>query len=275
MGAFSSPAGSLPQLRPLSSAPAARASSRQRAAVVIALDIVDVHDARRACADLLHLRLPGRGLALPWMLADAGLDPRAAEPGHARAWKVCGLGLHPGPEREHVETVVPSAQRVERPHAVDDAVAGTDRKRRAVEQADARAAEHEEDLLFRGLPVERRRPLPGIDLDPFQADGPRPGRPAEIRPLPGDVARFAAVGRHLVPVGDHMPIMSRASAVRGRPTTSSPLFGSGCSRVSTAASRSSPRSSASSWARNLRPEPRHSGRAPRSGRAGREHALRP
>ena len=89
--------------------------------------------------------------------------------------------------------------------------------------------------------VKGRRPLAGIDPDPLEADRLRPGGLAEIRPLTADVAGFAPAALGLVPMGDHMPIMSRASAVRRRSTTSSVPFGVGrFSRASSSASRRRP-----------------------------------
>jgi hypothetical protein len=183
------------------------------------------------------------------MVAATGLDPRAAEPGDARAREVRRLRLGAGAESEDVEPLVTRAQSVELAHPVDDAVPLPDVERSVREQADAGSSEDEEDLLLRGLPVERCRPLARIDLDPLQPDRLRAGRPAEVGPLAGDVAGFSAVAPSFVPMGDHMPIMSRASAVRKRPTTSSvPFFAPSSSRGVASASRSKARSSTRSCA---------------------------
>ena len=45
--------------------------------------------------------------------------------------------------------------------------------------------------------------MPGIDLDPLQPDGDRPGGLAEVAPVAGQVAALAAVRLDVVPVGEH------------------------------------------------------------------------
>src|SRR5215207_3830421 len=143
---------------------------------------------------------------------------------------------------------------------VDDAVAGAHRERAVVEQADARAAEDVEDLLLRGLPVEWRRPLAGIDLDSVEADRLRPGGGAEPRQERAQMALLGSSALDLVPMGDHSPIMSRAAPCavarppppRHRPAAP-PLRLPARAR---AASRAAP------------PVTRRAGRARRSDRAG-------
>ncbi len=78
-------------------------------------------------------------------------------------------------------------------------------------------AEHPEDLLLGALEMERRRPHPGIDLDPLDADRSRRAS-GEAPPRARDVAALAAPGPHVVPVGDHVAIMSR-DRIAGRPGT--------------------------------------------------------
>ena len=212
---------------------------------------------------------------LPRAPRDGRLAPastqRATEPRDGGARQVCGLGPDRG-YRRRARRAQPSPARSE---CVSRGRGGrcsrrADLERRAVEQADARAVEDEEDLLLRGLPMERRRPAAGVDPDPVHADGLRAGSRAEIGPLARDVAGFRAAALDLVPVGDHMSIMSRAAPCRGaRPPP--PVARRAPARgLPASASRRSPRSSASS----------SPGAAPlrsscRSGRAGRARVFRP
>ncbi len=76
---------------------------------MVALDVVEVDDGGRPCADLRYLRFPCRCLPLPRMVAATRLDPRAAEPGHSRAREIRSLGLAACAEREHVEPLVAGA----------------------------------------------------------------------------------------------------------------------------------------------------------------------
>src|SRR4029453_17050751 len=82
---------------------------------------------------------------------------------------------------------------------------------------DPRPAEDVEDLLLRALEMERSRPLPRVDLDALEADPPRVSS-CQTRPRSRDVTALAAPRAHLVPLGDHRSIMSRANADR-RPST--------------------------------------------------------
>ena len=170
---------------------------------MVAFDVLDVDDVRGAVAELRYLRLTRRNFPVPGMLAAADIGPRAADPGDARTRQVTDLGASARPEREHVEPVVAGAEGVRLLHDVDDAVARAYRERSVVLQANARAAEDVEDLLFGCLPVIGRRPLPRIDPDPLQPDRPSPGCRAEVAPLAPEMARLSAAAVDLVPMRKH------------------------------------------------------------------------
>ena len=152
-------------------------------------------------------------------------------------------------EGEDVETVRPRLQRV-RVHErqVDEAVARPHLVallgRSDSLDADARPVEDEEDLLVGALEMQRRRPLPGSDADPLDAD-PVGGVARQRLPVAADVASLAADGCDVVPVRDHVPIMSRSSAARSRPTALDPASPPS-SRAHSSASRRRARSSSRS-----------------------------
>jgi hypothetical protein len=107
------------------------------------------------------------------------------------------------PVCKDAEAVGPGAQRVRlRLGQVDEAVAGPHLVRRAVLPGEARAREHEEDLLLRPFDVRRRRPLPGIDVDQLHADAASTGGSAQVPPAPADVPGLSPARLDLVPVGD-------------------------------------------------------------------------
>ena len=162
-GAPSSPAGSLTQLRPRE---LGAGGARERAAELPPACSPSTSSRLTTRvgprAELRQLRFAGRGLSLPRMRRRPGLDPasrRATRPRLAAgARPPSDRGYRTRARRAHRRPLAACAARAD---AMDDAVAGADLERRSVEQADARTAEDEEDLLLRGLPVERRRPLPG------------------------------------------------------------------------------------------------------------------
>src|SRR5207344_3210467 len=121
---------------------------------VAAVDVVDIDDRLGALAQLRQLRFTCSRLARPRMRTAAGFDPAATEPGHTGPRQMRSLRAYTRPEREHVEAVVAGPKGVQLTRPVDDAVARPDLESGAIEEADARAPEHVEDLLLRRLPVE-------------------------------------------------------------------------------------------------------------------------
>ena len=180
-GAPSSPSSRLHPVQP-GQLRAGGAGERLDATARVALELVEVDDARRT-------RRPSSGSsgspaatsrAHGWspVPTSAQVPPIQPTPARGRCpTSVCAARA----EREHVEALVAGAQAVRLTSPVHDAVAGAHLEGGAVEQADPRAAEDEEDLLLGRLAVEGRRPLARIDPDPVQADRLRPGRGAEVR----------------------------------------------------------------------------------------------
>ncbi len=210
--------------------PAARPRSRIRRPMVSAvpldrLDVLDVDDGARARRELADLGWAGGGLPRPGMVVLAADGrPGLAQPRDAGAREPRdALRMRSLPEREHVEPVGPGLERVgalER--QMDEAVACAHLVADRVLalalpplDGDARAAEHVEDLLLCALEVERRGPLPRVDLDALDARLLR-GTTGQAPPGAGDVAALPAPGSRLVPVRDHTAIMSRDDR-RGRP----------------------------------------------------------
>ena len=87
---------------------------------------------------------------------------------------------------------------------MDDAVAGADLVDVAVLPGEAGAAEDVDDLLLGALDVRRRRPLAGVDLEPLQPDGDRPGRASEVAPDRAQVSELVAPAVDIVPVDDEL-----------------------------------------------------------------------
>ena len=165
----------------------------------------DVEDVRRARLGLAYLRLPGCDLARPGMIAGARIRPRREDPGDVPARQVGDLQRNAHAVDEDVEPVVAGPQRV-RPGArrMDDAVAGPDLVDLPVLPGEAGAAEDVDDLLLGALDVRRRRPLAGVDLEPLQPDGDRPGRASEVAPDRAQVSELAAAALDVVPVRDEL-----------------------------------------------------------------------
>ena len=222
-GAPSSPGGSLPQLSPVSSDPAARASSLQLPP--------SWSPSTSSTLTTFAGRSPTSGTSgspaatsrSHGMVAAADIDPRAADPGDARAREVADLGAAARPEREHVEPVVAGAKGMHLPHAMDDAVARADRERSLV--LAGRCPSH------RG---RRRSPLRLSAGDTASTTSPgRPGsasaRPscpggrAEVAPLAAEMAGLSAAALDLVPMRDHTNRLCpvQAPCVGARPPPSS------------------------------------------------------
>jgi hypothetical protein len=83
---------------------------------------------------------------------------------------------------------------------MEEHVALADLEAFAVLPRDPRAAEDEEHFLLRAFGVRRRRPSVGVDADALEAEGDAAGRAAEVVPVAGEVADFAAMRVDVVPV---------------------------------------------------------------------------
>jgi hypothetical protein len=145
--------------------------------------------------------------------AGPGLDPGREEPGDAGARQHAHLDPHPGAEGQHVQPVRAGHKRVGRAGGqVDQAVAGADgvggrlgelaRHRPTRLPAEARAGQHEEDLLLGAVGVRGGRALAGAELDPLDADAAAARRRAEVGPGGRERLQLHAVAGDLVPVDD-------------------------------------------------------------------------
>jgi hypothetical protein len=104
----------------------ARLSAEDAVAFLVGLERIHVDDVLRPLRRLADLGLTRGGLALPRPRTAAGLHPRGKEPRQAGAGEVRRDEAGLWSESEHVEAVVPRAERVSLPvRAMDDAVAGT------------------------------------------------------------------------------------------------------------------------------------------------------
>ena len=195
---------------------AGRARERpERATVVVALDVVDVHDARRPRADLRHLRFPRRGLPLPRMVAATRPRPRSRR---ARTRpRAEGAPPRSGQRVPNASTSSPSspARRVwssrtrwtmQSPGPTSNAPV---RSRQTPEPPRTKKISSSAVCRWRGVDH-----LPGSTLTRFRPDRLRPGRHAEIGPLAGDVAGFARGRAPPRPSGrshaDYVPCQRRA-----------------------------------------------------------------
>src|SRR5205823_9104819 len=147
------------------------------------------------------------------------VDPARPEPRDTRAREVRSLLPSPVAVREHVEALRACPERVRlRVAPVHQAVARPDLVRAAVLPRQARAAEHEEDLLRGAVHMRRRGPLLRRDLDPSQAHADRPGGGSEVGPHRIEVAGAAVAWLDVVPVRDPhaADYRARAAAVSAR-----------------------------------------------------------
>ena len=179
---------------------------------MVALDLVDVHDAGRPRADLRHLRFPRRSLTRPGMVAAPASTHEPPSQDTPRA-EVRSLGLAARPEREHVEPLVARAQGVELAHAMDDAVAGP------TSNAESRSRQMPEPPRTKKISSSAVCRCKGVDHFPgsilirLKPDRLRSGRRAEVGPFSRDVAGFA---RSLSPRpsgrshADYVPCQRRA-----------------------------------------------------------------
>ena len=185
------------------------------------LDVLDVDDVRRGAPRARPT--PGGPAAASRAQGWSSSAPTGAQVSPSHATPARGSQVTPArgalAEGEHVQAVRPPERVRVLEREVDDAVAGADLVADGVLalplHRDARAPEDVEDLLLGALEVERRRPHPGIDLDPLDAYRLR-ARARQAPPRACDVAALAAPGPCVVPVRDHAAIMSCASDSRSR-----------------------------------------------------------
>ena len=178
----------------------ARKISPSPSASDIRLDVLRIHDRRRATRGRLGPIEPR--LAVPGV-AGFNLDEAGNRPHRAAARQFARIKILAHAERDHVETVVAGSNRVCLVGAlIDDAVARANLVRVVVEQRQSRAAKHVEDLLGSTVNVRRRRLLAGLELDPGHARFPATGGSAERRQRGGHLASFPADLLDVVPVRD-------------------------------------------------------------------------
>ena len=172
-------------------------------AELVERDVVEPDDVRGPLARLGELELADLGLDLP-RVVHAPLGPDVAEPHGLRARQPAVLDRMPGPEDDVLEPVGPALERVlEVVRDLDDRVAGTDLADRLVLPEEARAREHERDLLREPVRVRRRREASGLDKHTVESDSLRTGRVAQLLPGRGHRALLATVALDVVPV--HRP----------------------------------------------------------------------
>ena len=138
--------------------------------VDVELDVLQRDAARRARRGLGQLERAGGGLALERVVA-GGLEPDPGRGGPCR--RAAGArAAGRGSRRRRART----ARRRRRSGVsgpageVDERVAGADLVHRAVDPGQARAREHEEDLLLGAVLVHRPGAAAGLDVDAAHAD---------------------------------------------------------------------------------------------------------
>src|SRR5581483_3474521 len=199
----------------------ARAVAELAAVEDVELDLDEPDDVRRTLARVRELRLGQGALELP-LVPEVDVEERRADPDLLDA-REPGVAGSPLPSRvpvgEHVEAARARDERVRRPgRMMDEAGTGFDLADDVVALVralprQARAVEHEEDLLVVAVRVERRRAAARMDTNAVDADADRAGGLAEVPPAGVDASHLVVVLLDVVPVGDVG--MAHVASIRG------------------------------------------------------------
>lgn len=188
---------------------------------LLELDLVDVDDVVRSRRGIAVRERCGGCLDVPWVVV-APLDPRPPDPDRARPRQPADLRRVTRSVDEVVETVRTRDERVlVLVRAMDDAVERAHLVHFAVLPREARASEHEEDLLRCAVGVRRSRQLPRRDAHAVDADADGTCRGAEPLPRRVHLAFRPVMRLDVIPMHNrHSPIMSspsHASVLRAPP----------------------------------------------------------
>src|SRR5512132_3291085 len=209
-------------------------------APVLLLALVDVDDPLRPGAWLRQLGIAERKLLRPLMRRDH-VRPEHSDAARLQAGEERVLRRRARAEGEIVDPLLARDDRVRLgAREVDKAIAGSNLVDRlavaVVLPREARAVEHEEDLLLTALHVQRCRARAGIHLHALDADRDAAGGPAEIGPGGLERALRGPAGLDVFPVHHvlgHRPIRPwvrlprharvGTARVRRRPVRSPPV----------------------------------------------------
>jgi hypothetical protein len=212
-------------LSPVSTEPAAAPSSRRPIAELAAveelrLDVLEPDDVSRPYTGQRRPRLGQRAFELP-LVPQVDVEERRADPDLLDGREpvaAAGPGAAPVPVRQHVEAVRRGDERVRRPgRQVDEAGPRADLADDvlaplAALPRQARASEHEEDLLVVAVGVERCRAAARMDADAVYADANGAGSVAQVPPRRMDASLLVVVLFDVVPVRDVG--MTHAASIR-------------------------------------------------------------
>jgi len=187
---------------------------------VYALRLVEAEHTVMALARLGYRQGAGRRVAGPRMLVQADLHPGGSHPRCVRPLHDRRLGQGPLAERQYVQAVRAADQGMGATarHA-GDAVALADPAGRSSLPAQARAAQHVEDLLLTGVAMRRRWTTTGGDVLAAHADADASGGRAEVLEHSLDLTLLHGMGRQVIPVdgGDGHLVSSFTAWCRSRP----------------------------------------------------------